>query len=505
MPLPSKGAPWPPPHIAPVYDQIRVDDAWYSGDKDKLTAIYGGDGPRRKRPSLWRRRRQDPQRTGRPENRLHVPFPGDIARTSADLLFAELPEITVKGEQAQARLDELATVGRLGRTLVSGGEQASGLSGVYLRCTWDKTIADRPILAVEQPDAAVPTFRFGMLREVTFWRELSGSTEQVVWRLLEHHEPEAIRFALYKGSKDNVGTPRELTAHDDTRDLVKSLDPDGDGQTMSTGVKQLTAAYVPNMLPNRQHRGAPYGRSDYAAPMYDQFDALDQTWTSWMRDIRLGRSRLIVPSEMLTNHGPGQGASFDDDREIWSQINAAPDDTSSGITENQFKIRVAEHQQTAEALIRQCAMGAGYSPESFGLDGAAVMTATEVDDNRRLSNVTTAKKARYWADELTDMLHVWLQLDARVFGRPYAPERPQVEFRTGVAESPQQTATTIELLHRAEAISTDTKVRMAHPEWDETAVAAEVARIRQDVGAAADPVGNFPMGAPAPTPEGAQQ
>jgi hypothetical protein len=43
-------------------------------------------------------------------------------------------------------------------------------------------------------------------------------------------------------------------------------------------------------------------------------------------------------------------------------------------------------------------------------------------------------------------------------------------------------------------VSAATKVKILHPEWDDTAVQAEAAAILSETGAAApDPVGNFPM------------
>jgi hypothetical protein len=87
-----------------------------------------------------------------------------------------------------------------------------------------------------------------------------------------------------------------------------------------------------------------------------------------------------------------------------------------------------------------------------------------------------------------------LQLDAVHFGQRITPERPRVEFGDGVAESEQTTATTLDLLARAGAVSTATKVKILHPEWDDTAVKAEVRAILAETGAVTpDPVGTFPM------------
>ncbi|MEV2203746.1 phage portal protein [Streptomyces fradiae] len=493
MALPEQGSAWPPPRWAPHYAQIRVDDAWYSGDRRRLAQAHGTHEQAAGRRRLWGRRTAEP-RTGRPDHRLHVPLAGDIAATSADLLFADMPAVTVEDTATQDRLDVLLAEGRAQQVLLSGAEQAAALSGVYLRATWDRDLVPRPFLTVVQPDQAIPEFRFGMLRAVTFWRELDGSTPSAVWRHVERHEPGRIVHALYEGTPDNVGRRVPLAEHPDTADLAGSLDTDGD--SIATGIQALTAAYVPNMLPNRLHRAAPIGRSDYAAPIYDQLDALDEVWTSWMRDIRLARARLIVPDGYLRGNGPGGGATFDQDREVWTTLHMPPTD-STGITLSQFDIRVEEHQRTAEALTRQAAQSAGYSPQSFGLDGEGQpVTATEINSRDARSMVTRRKKVGYWRGPVADMCHVLLLLDAAHFGARIMPDRPRVEFGDGVAESEQATATTLDLLARAGAVSTATKVKILHPEWDDTAVQAEVAAILAETGAGApDPVGSFPMSA----------
>jgi hypothetical protein len=474
---------------------MRIDDAWYSGDRKRLARAYGNHARPAERRRLWGRKSLD-ARPDRRDHRLHVPLAGDIASTSADLLFADMPTIKVEDTATQDRLDQLLDDGRAQQTFLGAAEQAAALSGVFLRVTWDRDLVPRPLLTVMQPDGAVPEWRFGMLRAVSFWRELDGSTQSTVWRHFERHESGRIVHALYEGTGDNVGRRVPLTEHPDTADLVDSLDGDGDGDSIATGIRELTAAYVPNMLPNRLHRGSPIGRSDYAAPIYDLFDALDETWTSWMRDIRLARARLIVPDGYMRNEGPGRGASFDDDREVWHSLRMPPNE-GAGITLNQFDIRVEEHRATAEATMRQAAQAAGYSPQSFGLDGdGQAVTATEVDSRDQRSMVTRRKKAGYWKHGVADMCHVMLLLDASLFGSRITPERPRVEFGDGVAESEQATATTLDLLARAGAVSTATKVKILNPTWDDTAVKAEVAAILAETGAAApDPVGNFPMAA----------
>ncbi|MFF4701259.1 phage portal protein [Streptomyces chattanoogensis] len=309
MSLPEPNSPWPPKQFAAEYAVMRVDDAWYSGDRKRLAQVYARDQLRPDgRRRLWGRR---PPAPGQRDERLHIPLAADIANTSASLLFSEPPVFTVEDSATQTRLDELTEAGGVANTLLEAAEVAAALGGVFLRVTWDASLAARPLLTAVHADSALPEFRFGILSAVTFWHELP-SDSATVWRHLERHEPGRILHGLYQGDADRLGVRVPLVEHPDVAGLADSLGEQGDA--IETGLPDaLTAAYVPNMRPNRAHRGSPLGRSDYQGA-HDQFDALDIVWSSWMRDIRLARARLIVPDGYLRSNGPGQGASFDTDR-----------------------------------------------------------------------------------------------------------------------------------------------------------------------------------------------
>ncbi|WTA91593.1 phage capsid protein [Streptomyces cyaneofuscatus] len=495
MSMPAPGSAWPPQSMAAVYREMRRDAMWYAGDPARLAALAdrreNGGEVRHGRRRLGRQQLADFPR--KRERRLHVPLPGDIATKSANLLFADMPTITAPNKDTNTFLGDALDTMHLHELLLGAAEQAAAVSGIFLRLTWDRDIVpDRPIPTTVQPDNALPEWSFGVMRAVTFWRELDGGDPQTVYRHLERHEPGRIEHALYEGTPDNLGRAVPLGEHTDTAGLIGSLGPDG--VSVETGIKMLTAVYVPNMTPNRLHRSSPYGRSDYAAPIHDQFAALDDVWTSWMRDIRLARARLVVPDGYLTSLGPGQGAAWDDDREVYSGLNMPPTE-NGGLTLAQFKIRVDEHQRTAEALTRKAVESAGYSAQSFGLEGGGqALTATEVDARDEDSTVTTKKKAGYWRSRLPDFLLAYQLLAIEQFGARITPERPAVEFRLDAAESEQSKATTLELYARAGAVSTATKVKYRSPDMLDADVEAEVAAILAETGAGApDPGDTYPM------------
>lgn len=514
MPLPAGGpkVPWPPAHCEPVNKQIAVWSAWYSGQAEQLAAIYAGDSAQgtgtdttgffASEAGGWRaavgkaidhvRRWFWGTRTGSTQqrSRLHVPIAGDIAATSADLLFSEPPTFTLPrsvGEDgqesdadhpAQARLNEILDA-RAIATFLESAEIQSALGGVYLRVVWDKAVKQKPWPSAVHPDAAVPEWRHGHLWSVIFWRVIHSDGKLVV-RHLECHEKGWISNAVYEGIEDELGSPVPLTNYPATQGLVTAEYPDG---KFPTGSDELTARYVPNMLPNRIWRNessaAYYGRSDYSG-VEPLMDALDLVQSSWIRDVDLGKARLVVPAEYMQSNGPGQGASVDLDREVYEPIAAMADETGKQlqIEQIQFDIRGEEHERAKNDLKAEIVEEAGYSPSSFGLDtdGQAV-TATEIETKNKKSITTTGKKANYWRPELEALAQVLLEVDVHVFHTKITPARPVVEWPPAVAIDPLTEAQTIRELHIAEAISPEEKVRRQHPEWKKSQVDAEVAKI----------------------------
>lgn len=488
---------WPPAPFDTALAQISVHDAWYVGDPTALHQAYvGGQAALRTRPSqraggltgaiarfFWGK----PLPAYQQRTRLHVPVAADIATTSADLLFSEPPRILLPKSDdgktdhpAQGRLEEIVNSPVVHSTLLESAELASAHGGAYLRVVWDTDVADHPMLAGVAADGAIPEFRYGRLGAVTFWTVLEEDAYKVV-RHLERHEAGRILHGVYVGTKDNLGHQVPLADYEATEWLAPLVNADAAILTDATG---LTAAYVPNMLPQRRWRRSPgltaLGRSDFDG-VEGVFDSIDETYSSWMRDIRLAKSRVLVDQSLMESRGPGQGASFDDDQELFTSVGAMGGSMKDGasITPYQFLIRWEEHQRTIQDLTRAALRSAGYSPASFGDDSVSVQeTATQVKSKQQLSERTRDKKIRYWKAALAPLARTLLEVDAVVFGpNKHTGEVPEVRFPEKAQQEPEELAQTISLLNQAEAISTDLKVRMFHPDWDAVKVEEEVQRI----------------------------
>jgi hypothetical protein len=542
VPLPESttNTPWPPPDIAPYCRDQRAWAAWWSGDRDKLAEHTDGGGLSNRR-RFWARRRPTGDAT-HATAQLHAPLAADIAATSADLLFGEPPDLLIPdvglaraharqasaGEanvaeqlaawpvdsaldpaqtvQAQDRLDELADALGLANRLLEAGEVCAATGGVYLRPVWDRAAADHPLLTVVDAEHGVPDFRYGQLVAVTFTEEVhrEGAGSGTVWRHLERHEPGIILHGLYVGTKEMLGRQVPLGDHPSTAGLMPEIPVPVE---ITGGQPGIMPRFVPNVLPNRRHRRYPIGRADIAGA--EPFlDALDEAWSSWMRDLRLGQARLVVPDEFLSPvgyrpgserrfsgyqpvGGPGAPLGFDVDTELFTGLNMADlERISDPVKMVQFAIRVAEHEQTTTALTEQIISAAGYSPQTFGLQiqgRAESGTALRIREGKTWR--TQGRKQRYWAPELSSVCETLLALDRVVWGRPTPVARPAVSWQE-LADDPTGTAQWVNTLATARAASIETRVRLAQPQLDDDQVAAEVQRIKSEEG----------LGLPDPTP-----
>jgi A118 family predicted phage portal protein len=478
---------------------MQEADAWYSGDPDKIMAFYGAASTswRTKQNSFerafgvsfqggisfWSRRAGD-QEGKKQTSQVHVPIAGDIAASSSDMLFGDAATIQISeaheseavagAKQTEERLQELLQLLSFDSLLLEAADVCSGIGGIYFVPGWDREITDHPIVNVMHGDTAIPEYRLGHLVAVTFSRRLSVDGKKV-YRHLERHEPGVIMHGLYRGTDKELGDKLALVDQPGTAGF--------DDEIKLPETVGLLPVYVPNMLPNRKRRGMPVGKSDTAG-CESLMDALDDTFSSLLRDIRVGQSRIIVPDEFLERSGRGQGATFDLDKELFVGLDIDPEhQEKAGITENQFTIRTEEHLETGLALVERIVTSAGYSPQSFGLhiEGQAE-SGTALRTREKKSINTTGKKAKYWMSAIAKTLQKVLIIDREEFGNKNEIFMPRCEVDGNFARDPKETGETLDLFRRAGAMSTRIRVKMAQPNLEGEELDAETQRVMAEEG-----------------------
>jgi A118 family predicted phage portal protein len=447
--------------------------AAYSGERFELIATAESG-------SFWKRNGKC---------RVHVPIAADIAATSSDLLFSEEPRFTCYDEATedseaanQRRLDDLIAANNVHGLLNEAAEANAALGDVYLKLNSRSEEVQHPILTVTQGDCAWPEYVLGVLKCVHFFDELKRDFQKgIVWRIYERYERGKITMSVFQGSSSDLGT-------DAGSDMLEQL---GYQHEMQMPIDDMLAVHIPNIKPNRIYRSSVHGRSDYDG-LRDLMDSLDEAYSSWMRDIRLAKARLIVPAEYLRRKASDMFREneytyeFDEDVETLVALDIDPQYAGGNpITPSQFAIRSAEHAATCADLIRSIVTNAGYAPQSFGIgiEGNA-QSGTALHIREKKSFNTQGKKQTYWKTPLENIMTAMIHLDAALFPG-MGSERDdavKVHFADNMANDIATTANAIEMLHRAAAISTEIKVQMLHPDWTKKQIAEEVDRIKAENG-----------------------
>lgn len=475
MTLPTNGTPWPPKNLAPVFDLMAEASSWWQGDPRHLDAHF------KNRPSqfaggvvgaasrfFW----GDPKMSVR--HKMHVPLAADIAHKSASLLFDTAPTFSVAdgggNPQAQERLDVLVNTEQFVSDALVGAESCAALGGVFGKIVWDTSVSDKPWIMWVDADSVIPEWRYGKLVAATFVERLANKDDKHVYRLLSRYSAGWIEYGLYQGEESNLGRIVSLDEHPATMGLMEIVT---DGGMVETGAAGTCVAYIPNAMPNVgfRHDGSlrPFGRPDVAPDTYPLLHFLDEAWTSLKRDMRLGASKITLPEYMTRTEGFGHGKSFDPEDEVFVQVKATPD---SGVKPELFQptVRVTEHLELVEGIVRQILQRCNYSPMSFGMDsaGSGQLTAREIEARMRETMQTWKAKSRHWRTGLQSLVTDLVEVDAYLnHTGAELTEPPEIEFYKPTQETMLDRGLTVQALESARAVSTEEKVAMLHPEWDD--------------------------------------
>ncbi|WP_068166490.1 phage portal protein [Rhodococcus phenolicus] len=488
------GVAWPPPELAKVTARVDECRVWWEGNPEKLDTFYGATGrtspsgqPQRGFRAAWDAFwGKNNTGTGEAPRRLHAPIAADIAQLSAACLFSKPPTILAADDEAddvQVRVDDLYNVPRFHSGLYTAGEKASALTGVYGRVAWDDKIQQGTWIEWIAPDCAIPTWSRGRLRAVTFFTELESDDDRVVWRHLERYEMGRIVHELYKGTADNLGRLETLKAHEATEDIPVQLGSDGFSY-VDLGIPDMLAVdYVPNKLPNPEWDNDPklcnLGGSDIAPDIIPLYHQIDRVYSSLMRDVRLSAMKVFASASILQNRGPGSGLLLPEEQEMFTQLGqmmAKEGDMESIFQPYQPAMRVLEHDQAGEILVREVLRRTGYSPVSFGMSDEVAQTATEAVGKKEWTVITTEGKARYFGTAIQHLTTAALRIDKVKFPKLGVElhEPLDVDWPPFAQESDLSRAQTVQAWETGRSASTRTKVRYLHQDWTEEQIDDEV-------------------------------
>lgn len=465
--------------------------AWYSGEPNNLLQFYIRSAlfPEVENGLFWARIEREER-----ASIVHLPAAGDIASTSANLLFSETPEFQYDEKAGGGdRIKTFIKENGLTNMLLEGAEISAALSGCFLKLDVEPDLVRIPILSIVTPMQCFPTFWRGKLWEVLFFRVVRYEQgDSVVYRLFENRRREnnklVIEYELYKGSQENVGKVIDINSIDETQNI--SL------ERVVYDMEGLGCVYVPNMRPNRLMPNSYLGINDYSGCI-SLLDSLDFAWTSWMRDIELGMGQLLVDEDLLERDSlstTGDTMKFNKFTKAFMKLNLSQwrmgGENVKPIEIVQFEMRVAEHAQTCDALFKNIVSQCGYSPQSFGYSEETGMAESgrALRIRERKSLLTREKKGRYWTPALWQLFWQMQQMDMRSgLSTSYQPQEVDVELEDSIVVDTSEIAETIRNLDQARAVSIWTKVKMLNPTWDDKDIQKEVDAIIKEQGLSPSP------------------
>lgn len=109
----------------------------------------------------------------------------------------------------------------------------------------------------------------------------------------------------------------------------------------------------------------------------DTLKKLDMEFDSYCNEFDLGRKRIFVAPEMLTNENGSP--TFDPDDSVFYSLPEDYDKNQTGlIKEVDMSLRVEQHSKAIKDDLNYLSLKCGFGTERYRFDGAGVKTATEI-------------------------------------------------------------------------------------------------------------------------------
>ena len=421
------------------------------------------------------------------ETFIPVPWPRELARFSAGLLFSQPP--TVINEKHENQINRMLQVNDFGAFALLGGVKvaAEGQGGV--RIIRDSSIAPdgTPLITWVDEDQVIWDVRHGAFvvgGTVVITKEKEGDRRdrKDIYRLLETHTPGLVTRKLYKGEQNRLGDPVALSTFEEFAAL-KPEEP--------TGLDKPTLVRWQNI---------PGGESDYFG-MGGLFDGFNEAESLLLDRSRKAIPRVFVDKSLSDETGRIEkidGYIITGGSRLRPTLGKDPGELIKTV-EPAFLSR--EHIEWLDHLSQLIVSVAGYAPETWGIQGKTANVTRAVSGYAiKLAQLRTlltrnakqhmALQALGWAVGCTT---AW-----QIGEHDVAACLPIIELGDGMPDDPLDGAQEVLWLRQAMAASTEELVRTLHPAWDDRQVGAEVQKIMDEKALTAG--GDLP-----PTPEGRRQ
>lgn len=351
----------------------------------------------------------------------------------AKLIFSENVEINISNVTHHENIHEVLKQNRFYKIFQDKLEVMFALGGLVLKANPKELPGGlyKLLISYVSPDCFIPiSWESGVVNEAAFLTiTKKGDKTYCLFEIHEwdHSESEDGIKKLYTITnklfeKDRNGsTAKEVP--------LSTLYPELQEYVPIENLTQPLFQYIKPNIANNFDLQSPLGISLYANSL-DTLYAIDVAFDSFIREFKLGRRRIIVPSQAVrTVIDPETGDMhryFDADDEVYQAMNFA-DPEKQKIVDNTVGLRVDEHINAINGLLNLYAMQIGFSTGTFTFNGVQVKTATEVISENSKTYQTIKANENVLEEGLERFIHTLTEVAALYDIYPQ-PEEFEVEF-----------------------------------------------------------------------------
>jgi hypothetical protein len=440
---------WPPPEVKDHWFEIQGYRMRYRNDRAELI---------RNDPNLS----TDQHKV---ETYVPVPWPRELCRFSASLLFSETPQVSLDGDPDD--LNELFRVNDFGGFCVRGGVQAACDGRIGIRVIYDPDISETPLMTLVPEDQIVWDKRHGAFYAggmvVIESRPQTKDKDKDTYRLLEEHTKGLVTRHLYKGTRSELGKEVPLSACPEFADYEPEWE---------TGID------TPTLIP---WENVPGGESDLFG-LGPIFNALNEAETLLLDRGRKSVPRVFVDKSLVDATGRTQIDGFI----VTGGSRMRPvmgSTTNDLINTVDVKLQYQEHVEWINHLTQLMVETAGYAPATWGIQGETASVQRAVSGYAmKLAQLRTLLSRSQKEHMAMQALGVSTAVAmALIRGEEKVTTLlPTIALGDGLPSDPLDGAQEVLYLAQAGAASTQTKVEIVHPTWSPEEIQTEIDAITDE-------------------------
>lgn len=438
---------WPPQEVRDHWQEIESYRRRYKNNRQEMIQANPNIGTNNSRVEIY----------------TPVPWPRELCRFSAALLFSTTPRITSASDQKL--LEKIEEVNDIGAFAVRGGVGVAREGRMGIRVIIDPSIdKTTPLLALVHEDNILWDIRHGAFYAggTVIIKRQPDKGDKIVYRLFEQHTVGLVTNHLYKGTEGELGREVSLKSFTEFADLLPEYE---------TGLDRPTLVPWEN-IPG--HESDLFGLGGV-------FDTINEA-----ESLLLGRARKAQPHTFVDRSLLDSTGKIDLEGYTitgGSRLRMPLGEGGQLINTVDPKLDLTEQISYTNHLAQLMVTVAGYAPLTWGIEGQTASIQRAVSGYAmKLSQLRTLLN-RSQKEHMALQGMGWSIATALAMADKsgvVAERRPSIQLGDGLPDDALDGAQEVAFLRQAVAASTETLVKIVNPTWSQAEVEEEVERIEAE-------------------------